>query len=231
MSFCNRNAHIPFQYSISNYILPCVDTVTDLGVILSSDLSFSKHIDKLCCKARSRSAMILKCFQSRDKLLLFRAFNVYVRPILEHCSNIWSPYKLTDIRKLESVQRLFTKKLNGLMDIPYPDRLKCLNAESLEIRRIKFDLSMYFKILHGLVDLKSDTLFHVRDIRTRSNGLTLHKDKLNYNIERYSFKYRCVNIWNLLPQNVVCSSELSLFKSRLNSIDLPSIIRKASVCA
>ena len=120
--------------------------------------------------------MILKCFQSRDKLLLFRAFIVYVRPILEYCSNIWTPYKMSDIRKIESVQRLFTKKLYGLQDMSYPNRLKCLNAESLEMRRIKFDLSMYFKILHGLVDLNSDTFFQVRDIRTRSNGLNLQKN-------------------------------------------------------
>ena len=90
---------------------------------------------------------------------------------------------------------------------------------------------MYFKILHGLVGLKSVSLFHVQDIRTRNNGLNLHKEKFTCNIERYSFKNRFVNIWNMLPQNVVCFSELSLFNSRLNSIDLPSIIRKALVSA
>ena len=106
---------------------------------------------------------------------MFRAFTVYVRPILEYCSNVWTPYKLSDIRKIESVERMFIKKLTGLKDTPYPDRLRCLNADPLEIRRIKFDLSMYYKILHGLVNLKSDSLFHVRDIRTRNNGLNLHK--------------------------------------------------------
>ena len=158
---------------------------------------------------------------------MFRASIVYVRPILEYCCNIWTPYRLCDIRKIESVQRLFTKRLRGLKDVPYPDRLKCLNAESLEMRRIKFDLSMYFKILHGLVDLSSDTLFQVRDIRTRNNGLTLYKAKFNCNIERYSFKNRSVNIWNLLPENVVSSNELSLFNSRLNSLDMIPLIRKA----
>ena len=135
ISFYLRNSHISFQYSLLNCPLLCVDTITDLGVILTSDFSFSKHINKLCSKARCRSAMILKCFQSRDRLLLFRAFIVYVRPILEYCSNVWSPYKLCEIRKIESVQRQFTKKLRGLEDLSYPDRLKCLKAEPLEIRR------------------------------------------------------------------------------------------------
>ena len=118
MSFYGRNDQIKFHYAILNYALPSVDNITDLGVILSSDLSFSKQIDKVCSKARSRSAMILKSFQSRDKVLLFRAFLVYVRPILEYCSNVWSPYTLTDIQKIESVQRHFTKRLRGLKIIP-----------------------------------------------------------------------------------------------------------------
>jgi hypothetical protein len=211
--------------------LPSVDNISDLGILLASDLSFSKQIDKLCSKARCRSAMILKSFQSRDNFLLFKAFVVYVRPILEYCSNVWSPYKVSDIKKIESVQRLFTKRLRGLKDLPYPDRLKCLNAESLEMRRIKCDLTMYYKILNNLVDISSDSLFQVRSVRTRNNGLTLYLDKFNNNLERYVFRNRCLNVWNSLPQTVVCSLNLSSFKNSLNSIDLIPVIRKASVSA
>jgi len=66
MSFISRNTHISYQYSIRNCTLSCVNTITDLGLIMSSDLSFSNQVDKVCSKARSRSAMILRCFQSRD---------------------------------------------------------------------------------------------------------------------------------------------------------------------
>ena len=173
--------------------------------------------------------MILKSFQSRDRVLLFRAFIVYVRPILEYCTYIWSPYRLSDIRKIESVQRLFTKRLIGFKHLPYPERLKCLNAESLEMRRTKYDLYMYFKILHGLVHIDSETLFQIRDIRTRNNGLTLFKSKFRCNIERYLFRNRCVNIWNLLPQNVVASNDLSIFKRHINTLNLESIVLKASI--
>ena len=36
----------------------------------------------------NRSRMILKCFHSRDRVLLTKAFCTYVRPILEYCSPI-----------------------------------------------------------------------------------------------------------------------------------------------
>ena len=115
--------------------------------------------------------------------------------------------------------------------VPYNDRLKCLNAESLELRRIKHDLTMYFKIVHGIVDCRpnSESMFQVRDVRTRNNGLTLFKAKFNCNLERYIFMKRCINIWNLLPQTVVGSSDVFAFKRRLNAIDLNPIILKASV--
>jgi len=161
--------------------------------------------------------MILKSFQSREKVLLFRAFLVYVRPILEYCSNVWSSYRLTDIQKIESVQRQFTKRLRGLKGIPYPDRLKILNAESLEIRRITCDL--YFKILYKFVGIPFDTFFQVHNVRTRNNDLTLSKGEFNCNHERYIFRNRCINVWNLLPQNVVCSNDLPSFNRNLISTD------------
>ena len=111
----------------------------------------------------------------------------------------------------------------------YPERLKCLNLDTLEMRRIKYDLSMYFKILHGFVDINDESMFQVRDIRTPNNGLTLFKAKFNSNLERYIFRNRCINIWNLLPHPVVGSNDLFAFKRHLNSYDLHPIIYKASL--
>ena len=75
-----------------------------------------------------------------DADILFRAFAVYVRPILEYCSAVWNPGYLCDINKIESVQRRFTKRLKGFHSLSYVNRLKALNTESLELRRLKTDL-------------------------------------------------------------------------------------------
>jgi len=42
--------------------------------------------------------------------LLCRAFTVYVRPLLEYASCVWSPHLMKDIERLER----FTKRLRGL---------------------------------------------------------------------------------------------------------------------
>ena len=41
-----------------------------------------------------------------------------------------------DTELIEQVQRRFTKRLNGLSDYSYDERLKLLNLDSLQCRRI-----------------------------------------------------------------------------------------------
>ena len=78
---------------------------------LSGDLSPTLHINDVVAKAHRRANLILRAFESRDSLLL-RAFLVYVRPLVEYNSVIWSPSTMKDISALESVQRRFTKRLD-----------------------------------------------------------------------------------------------------------------------
>ena len=46
--------------------------------------------------------------------------------------------------KLESVQRRFTKRLKGFGNISYAARLDRLKAKTLELRRLRSDLTMFF---------------------------------------------------------------------------------------
>ena len=108
--------------------LPIVTSCRDLGITVSSNLSFSEHIKDIVRKAlNQRANMIHRCFVSRNVNLLVRAFTVYVRPLLEHNSVIWSPQLKQDITAVEQVQRRFTKRLHGLRDLPYTERLTLLN--------------------------------------------------------------------------------------------------------
>ena len=69
---------------------------------MGSALSFSSHINHVVTKAKQRASQILRCFHS-DRNVLCKAFAVYVRPIIEHCSPVRSPCTVTDINIIESV--------------------------------------------------------------------------------------------------------------------------------
>ncbi len=104
--------------------------------------------------------MIHRCFVSKNVHLEIKAFKAYVRPILEYCSNIWSPYLISDIQNIENVQRRFTKRI--MWNLTYENRLSKLNLESLELRRLYSDACMAFQIImNHYLFLKIFIWFHL----------------------------------------------------------------------
>jgi len=68
----------------------------------------------------------------------------------EYASSVWSPYLVTDIRKVESVHRKVTKRLPGCSHLSYPDRLVRLNLDTLVVRCLRHDLIFTYKIIFGV---------------------------------------------------------------------------------
>ena len=64
-------------------------------------------------------------------------------PLLECSSRVWLPHHRYLLDKIELVQRFFTKKLSGLQNLTYLQRLKVLDLESLERRRLIFWLKSF----------------------------------------------------------------------------------------
>ena len=81
-----------------------------------------------------------------------------MRPLLEYCSPVWT---VTAINKLESVQRVFTKRMPDMMSLSYDARLQLLGLERLELRRIHCDLIMCFKITHQLVSIPFSSMYEL----------------------------------------------------------------------
>jgi len=64
-------------------------------------LSPSAHVNDIAARAHKRANMILRTFVSQDVSLLIRAYLVYVRPVVEHNTVVWSPYTINDIETIE----------------------------------------------------------------------------------------------------------------------------------
>ena len=60
---------------------------------------------------------------------------------------VWSPHFKFLVFKMESVQRFFTKRLQGMWRQGYDDRLRLLNTHSLEYRRLYSDLVLCLQLL------------------------------------------------------------------------------------
>ncbi len=216
------------KFNILNTHIPFTDTVRDLGVTLSSNLKFSAHVNKIYSRAICQVYMILRSFRSKVPSFYVNLYKLYVRPIVEYNCITWSPLLISDVNKIESVQRLFTRKLLKNLNLSYTNyhhRLEILQLETLEMRRVKLDLIFTYKILHGLVDINNCDFLKINPI-VRTHNLRRHKFHLQLPyvpkslIASNFFTYRILNVWNKLPSRIVCSETLAIFKSQLNKLDL-----------
>lgn len=212
------NIHGNYTYHIGSINLPCVDSVTDLGITYCNKLKFSLHVDNIVCKASLRAKLILHCFQSRDPVLLSKAFCTFVRPILEYSSVIWNPVYKYDINKIEAVQRRFLKRLNGFYNLPYNSRLAKLGLDSLYSRRVKSDLVMCYKMLNSHVCVDADAFFTRRSAVTRGHCAKLYKSRIVSVRDGNFFSNRIISTWNSLPDDIVSSRSVDIFKRKLHSM-------------
>lgn len=127
------------------------DSVRDLGVIMSDDCSFDKHISSVISKANSISGWILRTFESREKSLMLTLWKSIVLPHLDYCSQLWAPLQKQQIQEIEKVQKHFVNKIRHAHKMSYWELLSTFRLYSLERRRERYMVIYIWKILEGLV--------------------------------------------------------------------------------
>ena len=209
------------SYVLNDILLSMPDHVKDLGVYITPKLDFTYHCNHIANIAFRRCYLLLNAFVTRDHDFLLHMYVSYVRPLLEFSSQVWSPHLLSNIDKIKSVQRHFTKSFPGLKDLSYPERLSALNLQSLEVRRLRSDCVLLQKMRLGYVDISFDSLFTPqsfiasrRDLRSGEN--VLHIPASHLNLRTFSYPVRTARLWNSLPVSVTSNNpSIAVFKNCL----------------
>jgi len=127
---------------------------------------------------------------------------------------------VTAINKLESVQRMFTERLPGMLSLSFDARQQLLGLERLELRRIHCDLVTCFKITHQLVSILFSSMFELSVSRaTRGHPFKLAYPDSRIDVRTNSFPVRVIALWNRLPEYVVMASRLTTFKRLLRIVN------------
>ena len=222
--FTIRNK-VPRHFYINHQIIPKVNQVRDLGVVISDNLTWHSYIHKIRSKSNTLSHIILRTFSPSNHQLLVNLFKIYVRPTLEYNTCSWSPYSGSDIKAVESVQRIFTRKVCQRANISYRDyndRLNQLNLQSLQTRRTKNDLVMLYKIIYNIVDMDYSDYFEISTFG--GHNLRRHSLYLNRKItpkspcRQHFFTLRVIKHWNNLPDSTITSPSLPIFKHNIKSL-------------
>ena len=143
-------------------------------------------------------------------------FTSYIRPVIEYSSTLWFLGYVGDLKKLEAVQRPWTKNIQGLEHLDYGNRLHTLGLFSVKGRLIRQDILKYWKILHGMSSLEPDAFFVRFPLTsTRGHHLRLAHVRTSLDIRRRFFSVRAIPLWNSLPESVVSITNINSFKAAL----------------
>ena len=97
----NRGDH--HYLNQSNEIIEEPNDLKDLGVRLSTDLTFIKHIQIKLKSARRQAGWVLLTFRTRSVKVMMTNLQSINQPHIDHCSPIWSPIQQNLIIEIEDV--------------------------------------------------------------------------------------------------------------------------------
>ena len=202
-------------YSMDNQSLDCVPFITDLGVTLSSDLSWSRHIESILSKANKTLGLVKRVCKDLPDLKVRKLLHcALVRPKLEYASCLWSPYTVKYRSLIKNVQRRATKFI-----LNYTERLANTNLLPLEFCREIADLLLLFKSRAGLITTDVNDFLctfepkYISPYYDINNYNLLLKHKQDY--YRKSFFIRSAELWNSLHSYLKVYHSLPAFKSTL----------------
>jgi hypothetical protein len=190
----------------------------DLGVLVTSNLSWSEHTSYVVKRANKIVYLLSKTFTKTTLAVTAKLIKSYVRPVLEFGHGVWAPNLKRDIDLLESVQRRATRIPFGRNRPEYSERISIMNLPLLSDRRKRGDVILVHQALTGDKNSSIKHLFPLNDGgRTRGHDLKLAKDNFRTSARQNFITNRVFDVWNSLPVEVVTSKTPLGFKSRYDS--------------
>ena len=213
------------KYTLNGHTLEITDTAKYLGINITSDLSWNKHVDTISSKANRTLGFLRRNIKISSPKIKSQAYASLVRPTLEYASPVWNPHTKRNTNKLEMVQRRAARfVLNRFHNTSsVSDMVNHLEWRSLEHRRLDASLCLFYKIVNGMVLIPAHPHLIPLQRSTRlHHPLAFQIPHSNSDYHRYSFFPRVIRLWNTLPTSFVMTPTYDAFKSSIQSYPYPA---------
>ena len=141
-----------------------VDCFKYLGLLLSSDMSFGKHIESICFKARKIIGLLYRQFNRANSGTLLQLYLAMVRPHLEYASPVWNPSIQKQVKMIEDVEKFAMRVVTRRWNAGYQELLNMVSIPSIESRRLQSSMCTLYKIVHGLCYFPPDILTETQSL-------------------------------------------------------------------
>ena len=195
-----------------------------LGVILSADLKWQKHIDIIANKTSKNIGIISKVRHLLPENLTRTLYLTLVDPYISYCNLVWSaPHCTGQLDKIFKLQKKYCRLITfsdfTAHSRPLFQRLSILSVYD----KYKYQLLIYiYKISHGLISnyysqglFTKNTLIHDYDTRQKNN---LHLPKCRTSLRQQTVIFQGPKFWNMLPSEIRSSPSLGVFKCKLRNL-------------
>ena len=151
---------IPYTYILNGTPLKETDHTKYLGIHISKDLKWNKHIDVTTAKANRSLGFLKRNLKISSRVLREKAYTGFVRPQIEYGAAIWDPrpgVENNGAHKTEMVQRRAArwtlKRYHNTLSVS--SMLLDLGWRSLEQRRTDSRLTLLYNIHKGHVPIEA----------------------------------------------------------------------------
>ena len=187
--------------------IPTLDLKKDLGVWITSSLSFTHHHALAANKGFTGLNMIRRTFPRINRDDFQQLYATYVRPLLEYASSVIHWGLQIDINCLERVQSVATRSVSGMQQYPYEERLLLLNLYPVDVHRLRGDLILTFRLFAENQAGNFFTLVGISSLRGHDKKIL--KPHCRTSVCLRSFAVRVIQPWNDLPQDVISAASLA----------------------
>ena len=221
MLISKRHQPVTVELHIGTFQLKRMSEVKYLGVVITQNLSWSKHIQSVVCKTKRKLGVLYRTFYKQCSVDVLRKLYIsLIQQGLEYCCIVWDPSVKGLVKDLENVQKLATKVCLKRWHMSYEEMLHAMQIPTLQFRRSYMKLVFLFKIMNDMAYFPSGIfVYQNSSTNTRSyNPLLLQTCLYRTNYFMFSFVPHSISLWNSLPPDVTGSPSLISFRSALLSV-------------
>jgi hypothetical protein len=219
-----------FDYKMKGEKLEEVHATVYLGITITSNLKWNKHISTLTVKANRVLNFLKRNLKNFPEIIKERAYLTYVRPITEYSSTVWDPHTKMNIDKIEKVQRRAARFVlrNYEQKASVTDMIQTLGWPTLQQRRKYTNLVLFYRVIHFgvaiprtyLPPLISESTTH----RSRHHhSLAFQIPQCRIDSYKFSFFPRTILLWNTLPEEITRAATVEVFKDLLSGLYYPTV--------
>ena len=213
-----RSRHpLPIHLHVDNNPISVATSVKYLGVTLSSDLSWSLHVQNTARAAKRQLGFLHRQLYQATPPARHAIYKSVILPKLEYCASVWDPHQTTLQAKLESTQKFAGRVITKNWNADYQTLLSELQWNTLKTRRTNQKLKLCYKILNNHSCIPP-LMFspHPSPSPRHPHNQMLFQPYAKTNSHKSSFFIHIIQLWNHLPSSVVSCLSPASFKSNLS---------------